>query len=62
MVDEVVDIVDIEGLMAMDEDGCFDNVDVLNGSSAPMDRTLTHLHETMAKIITECTFCPISHN
>jgi len=37
LVDEVVDIVNIEGLMAMDEDGCFDNVDVSKGSSAPMD-------------------------
>ncbi len=52
-VDEV-DIVDIGGFMAMDEDTCFDNVNVLKGSSAPMDRTLAHLHETMAKITTEC--------
>jgi hypothetical protein len=35
-VDEV-GIVDIGGLMTMDEDSCFDNVDVLEGSSAPMD-------------------------
>jgi hypothetical protein len=35
-VDEV-DIVDIGGFMAMDEDNCFDNVNVLKGSSAPMD-------------------------
>ncbi len=61
LVDVVVDIVDIEGLTTMDEDGCFDNVDVLKGSSTPMDQTLTHLHETMAEITTECTFCLISH-
>jgi hypothetical protein len=42
-IDEVVNIVDIEGLTAMDEDGRFDNVDVSEGSSTPMDRTLTHL-------------------
>jgi hypothetical protein len=53
LVDEV-DIVDIGGFMAMDEDSCFDNVNVLKGSFAPMDRTLAHLHETMAKITTEC--------
>jgi hypothetical protein len=40
----------------MDEDNCFDNVDVLEGSSTHMDWTLTHLHETMAEIITEWTF------
>jgi len=32
-----VDIVYIGGFMAMDEDSCFDNVDVPKGSSAPMD-------------------------
>jgi hypothetical protein len=32
-----------------------DNVDVLEGSSAPMDQTLTCLHETMVKITAECT-------
>jgi len=37
LVDDVVDIVDIERLTAMDEDGCFDNVDMPKGSSAPMD-------------------------
>jgi hypothetical protein len=37
LVDEVVDIVDIEGLTAMDEDGHFDNVDVSKGSFAPLD-------------------------
>jgi len=36
LVDEV-NIVDIGGFMAMDEDSCFDNVDVLEGSFAPMD-------------------------
>jgi len=40
-IDEFVDIVDIGGLMAMDEDSCFDNIDVPKGSSTPMDRTLT---------------------
>ncbi len=50
-----VRIVDIGGLTTMDKDCCFDNVDVSEGSSAPMDQTLTHLHETMAKIIMECT-------
>jgi len=41
--------------MAMDEDSCFDNVDVLKGSYVPMDRTLTHLHKTMAEIMAKCT-------
>jgi hypothetical protein len=36
LVDEV-DVVDIGRLMAMDKDSCFDNVNVLEGSSAPMD-------------------------
>jgi hypothetical protein len=40
--------------MAMDEDSCFDNVDVPKGSSAPMDRALAYLHETMAKITAKC--------
>jgi hypothetical protein len=53
LVDEV-GIVDIGGLTVMDEDSCFDNVDVLEGSSAPMDRALAHLYETMAKINMEC--------
>jgi hypothetical protein len=53
LVDEV-NIIDIGGLTIMDEDSCFDNVDVLEGSFAPMDRTLTHLYETMAKITMEC--------
>jgi hypothetical protein len=35
-VDEV-DIVNIGAPMAMDEDSCFDNVNVPKGSSAPMD-------------------------
>jgi hypothetical protein len=39
----------------MDENSCFDNVDVPEGSSPPMDQTLTCLHETMAKITMECT-------
>jgi hypothetical protein len=38
----------------MDEDNCFDNVDVLEGSFTPMDRTLAHLHETLVKITTKC--------
>jgi hypothetical protein len=50
-----VNIVDIGGFMAMDEDSCFDNVDVLDGSFAPMDRTLACLHEKMVKITTKCT-------
>ncbi len=53
LVDEI-DIVDIGRLMAMDEDGHFDNVNVLEGSFAPMDWALACLHETMAKIIAEC--------
>jgi hypothetical protein len=39
----------------MDEDSCFDNVDVLETSSTPMDQALARLHETMVKIIVECT-------
>jgi hypothetical protein len=39
----------------MDEDSCFDNVNVLKDSYVPMDRTLAHLHETMAEIIAKCT-------
>jgi len=34
---DVVGVVDIGGLMAMDEDSCLDNVNVPKGSSAPMD-------------------------
>jgi hypothetical protein len=52
-IDEV-GIVGIGGLTVMDEDSCFDNVDVLEGSSTPMDRTLAHVYETMAKITMEC--------
>ncbi len=52
---DVVGVVDIGGLMAMDEDNCLDNVNVPKGSSTPMDRALTRLHETMAEIIAECT-------
>jgi hypothetical protein len=37
-----VGIVNIGGLVTMDEDGCCDNVDVLEGSSTPMDQTLVH--------------------
>jgi hypothetical protein len=36
LIDEV-GIVNIGGLMAMDEDSCFDNVNVLKGSSTPVD-------------------------
>jgi hypothetical protein len=50
-----VSIVDIGGFMTMDENSCFDNVNVLEGSFAPMDRTLICLHEIMAKITTECS-------
>jgi hypothetical protein len=53
LVDKV-GIVDIGGLMAMDEDNCFDNVDLSEGSSTPMDQTLAHFHETMAEITVEC--------
>jgi hypothetical protein len=51
---DIVNIVDIGGLMAMDENSCFDNVDVLEGSFAPMDRALACLHETMVEITMEC--------
>jgi hypothetical protein len=54
LVDEV-GIVDIGGFTTMDEDNCFDNVDVLKGSFAPMDRALIRLHEIVAEIIMECT-------
>jgi hypothetical protein len=53
-VDEVA-IVNIGGLIVMDEDSCFDNVNVLKGSSAPMDQPLAYLHETMVKITAKCT-------
>jgi hypothetical protein len=36
LVDEV-NIIDIGGLTTMDENNCFDNVDVPEGSSTPMD-------------------------
>jgi hypothetical protein len=39
--------------MAMDEDSCFENVNVPKGSSTPMDRALAHLHEIVAKITIE---------
>jgi hypothetical protein len=35
-IDEL-NIIYITKLMTMDENNCFDNVDVLKGSSAPMD-------------------------
>jgi hypothetical protein len=54
LVDEI-DIIDIGWLTAMDEDSFFDNVDVLVGSFAPMDRTLAYLHEIMTNITIECT-------
>jgi hypothetical protein len=50
-----VNIVDIGGFMTMDENNCFDNVDMPEGSSTPMERTLARLHETMAKITAKCT-------
>jgi hypothetical protein len=53
-VDEV-HIVDIGRFTTMDEDSCFDNVDVLEGSFTPMDRAGAPLHETMVEITTECT-------
>ncbi len=45
-----VGIIDIRGLMAMDEDSFFDNVDLPKGSFTPMDQALAYLHEIMAKI------------
>ncbi len=48
-IDEV-GIVDIRGLTAMDEDNCFDNVNMPKGSSTPMDWALACLHETMDEI------------
>jgi hypothetical protein len=54
LVDEV-NIIDIGGLTTMDEDNCFDNVDVPEGSSTPMDQALVCLHETMVEITTGCT-------
>jgi len=39
----------------MDEDSCFENVNVPKGSSTPIDRTLAHLHGTMFEITIECT-------
>jgi hypothetical protein len=53
-IDEV-GIVGIGRFSTMDEDNCFDNVDVPKGSFTPMDRGLIHLHETMVEIIMECT-------
>ncbi len=53
LIDEV-NIVDIGGFMAMDEDSCFDNVNLLEGSSAPMDWTLARLHEITAEIVAKC--------
>jgi hypothetical protein len=50
-----VGIVGIGGFMAMDEDSCFDNVNMLEDSFTPMGQTLAHLHKTMAEITTECT-------
>ncbi len=53
--DHEVDIIDIGGFTAINEDSFFDNVDVLEGSSVPMDQALACLHEIMAKITTKCT-------
>ncbi len=53
LVDEV-NIIYIGGLIAMDEDSCFNIVDVPEGSSTPMDRALARLHEIMVEIIMEC--------
>jgi tryptophanase len=50
-----VGIVNIGGLIAMDEDSYFDNVNMPKGSSAPMYQALAYLHETMAEITTKCT-------
>ncbi len=47
-------IANIAGLMAMDEDNHFDNVDVSKGSFTPMDWTLPRLHETKVEITMEC--------
>jgi hypothetical protein len=35
----------------MNEDSCFDNVNVPKGSSTPMGQALAYLHETMVEII-----------
>jgi hypothetical protein len=53
LVDEV-GIIDIGGLTAMDDNNCFDNVNVSKGSSAPMDRALVCLHKTMVNVTTKC--------
>jgi hypothetical protein len=50
VVDEV-NIVNFRDFKAMDEDNHFDNVNVLEGSSTPIDQALVRLQETMAKII-----------
>ncbi len=39
LIDEV-NIVDIGGFTTIDEDSCFNNVDVSKGSSTPMDQAL----------------------
>jgi hypothetical protein len=39
----------------MDENNCFDNVDVPEGSSTPMDWALVCLHETMVEMTIGCT-------
>ncbi len=54
LVDEV-DIVDIGGFTAMDENSFFDNVNVPEGSSTPMDQAQARLHEIMVEITIECT-------
>ncbi len=54
MVDEV-GIIDIGGFTTMDENSCFDNVEVPKGSFTPMDQTQARLYETMVEIIAECT-------
>jgi hypothetical protein len=50
-----VSIIDIGRFMTMNENSCFDNVDMPEGSFTPIERTLARLHETMAKIIAKCT-------
>jgi hypothetical protein len=39
----------------MDEDSCFDNVNMPEGSFAPMDQALARLHETMVEFTTWST-------
>ncbi len=44
----------VGGLVTIDEDGHYDNVNVPEHLSTPMDWVLTCLHETLANITNEC--------